>query len=72
MTNDIEHNKRLRVIPNEAVDWDDRKELLDVFYEATEGKVTLLGEMDHISSALLAVARWGARQAVEIMDDERG
>lgn len=48
---------------NENVGWDDRKTLLDIWQEHAPLPET--GLNDGIYEALLAVARWGARQVAE-------
>lgn len=57
-----------RVI-NEAIGWDDRKVLARVFQEEGGRFVTL---DDDTHAGLLAVARWGAQQALTYAAHERG
>lgn len=51
----------ITVAVNEAVGWDDRKTLSDVWQE--HARIDHLG--DDTYSALIAVAQWGAREALE-------
>lgn len=53
----------------DAVDWDDRKRIREVFQAATVGRVTIEGPMAAEYDGLLAVARWGATQAFKLMTD---
>lgn len=59
--------QRYTRIGNDAVDWDDRKKLADIWQDHTP--LPTEGLSSEVYSALLAVARWGARQAAEILDD---
>lgn len=55
----------------DAVDWDDRKQILDVFQDTLPGSVTVEGSLrDGLYDKLLAVARWGAQQAFERMTEQ--
>lgn len=53
----------------DAVDYDDRKQIREVFQDAAGGRLTIEGTLAAENDALLAVARWGARQAFELMTD---
>jgi hypothetical protein len=55
-------------VVNEAVDWDARKTLADVFQDAG-GRVVDLSEGTY--DGLIAVARWGAIRAVETADEDQ-
>lgn len=55
----------------DAVDWDDRKQILDVFQDTKPGTVTMDGGLYDLYDKLMAVARWGAQQAFERMTEGR-
>lgn len=55
-----EESANLRI--NEAVSWDDRKTLADV-YQRNGGKVQDLSEETYM--ALILLAKWGAQRVIE-------
>lgn len=56
----------------DAVEWDDRKVILDVFNDTLPGTITIDGPLrGGLYDKLLAVARWGAQQAFERMTERR-
>lgn len=56
-----------KVASIDAVAWDDRKQILDVFQDTKPGTITMEGGLYDLYDKLLAVARWGAQQAFDLM-----
>jgi hypothetical protein len=61
-----DEQRRANVLVHDAVDWDSRKHLLDIWQDAG-GPMPAVGvDWDEtIYPALMAVASWGARQVVQ-------
>lgn len=59
---EIGRDRKIAIAVVDAVDWDDRKTLLDIWQNAgmTVDQIT-----ETLYSALMAVARYGARAAAE-------
>lgn len=61
----------MKIASIDAVDYDDRKELREVFQDAAGGRLTIDGPAAAEYDGVIAVARWGAQQAFERMTEAR-